>query len=155
LDVNILLDASNADAPEHERAVALLRHLAAGPELVVVLWPTVMSYLRISTHPSVFSRPLAHTEAVANIEAFVSRPHVRLAAESPRFWEVYRHLAHDVPPRGNGVLDAHLVALMVDHGVDIMWSRDRDFRKYPGIVLRDPFADGFAAGFAPARAGDS
>ena len=148
LDVNVLLYASNTESSEHDRASALVRHLAAGPDLVVLLWPTVMGYLRIATHRSVFSQPLAHADAVANIDALVARSHVRVVGEAERFWDSYRRLALDVPPRGNGVPDAHLVALMVEHGISVIWSRDRDFRKYPGITARDPFDDRYRDGFS-------
>lgn len=150
LDVNVLLYASNADASDHARATALLTHLATGPELVVVLWPVIMGYLRISTHPSIFSRPLSHAEAVTNVDALVTRPHVRVVGEDERFWDAYRKLAVDVPTRGNGVPDAHLVALMIDHGISSIWSRDRDFRKYRGIAVRDPFDDRYRDGFSAA-----
>jgi uncharacterized protein len=43
-------------------------------------------------------------------------------------------------PRGSLVADAHLVALMHQHGIATIWSRDRDFRKFEGITVRDPFA---------------
>lgn len=148
LDVNVLLYASNADAPEHERAMSLLEHLAAGPELVVLLWPTVMGYLRIATHASIFSRPLTHADALANVEALMDPPHVRVVGERERFWDVYRRLSEDVPVRGNGVPDAHLAALMVEHGVGTIWSRDRDFRKYRGIAVHDPFDDRYRNGFS-------
>lgn len=149
LDVNVLLYASNIEAPEHEQAMALISHLADGPDLVVVLWPVVMGYLRIATHPAVFAKPLTHADAVANIDAFLGRPHVRAVGESDRFWSAYRRLAIDVLPRGNGVPDAHIVGLMVDHGVDVIWSRDRDFRKYRGIAVRDPFDEQYRDGFGP------
>ena len=149
LDVNVLLYASNVEAPEHERAMALIAHLADGPDLVVVLWPVVMGYLRIATHPAVFSKPLTHADAIANIAAFLSRPHVRTVGESDRFWNAYHHLALDVAPRGNGVPDAHIVGLMVDHGIDSIWSRDRDFRKYRGITVRDPFDEKYRDAFGP------
>ena len=42
--------------------------------------------------------------------------------------------------RGNLVPDAHVVALMRQHGVSTIWSHDRDFVKFPGISVRDPFA---------------
>ncbi len=42
--------------------------------------------------------------------------------------------------RGNGVPDAHLVALMRQHGVAAIYSRDRGLRAYEGIEVRDPFA---------------
>jgi uncharacterized protein len=147
IDTNVLLYASNSDAPEHGRAKALLEHLASGPELVVLLWPTVMGYLRIATHPSVFDRPLTASDAVANIDDLLSLPHVRVVGEGGRFWEIYRELSRDVPVRGNQVPDAHLVALMIDHGVSVMWTRDRDFKKYGSISVKDPFADRFSKGF--------
>ena len=36
--------------------------------------------------------------------------------------------------------DAHLVGLMRQHGVGTIWTRDRDFRRFSGIKVRDPFA---------------
>ena len=40
---------------------------------------------------------------------------------------------------GNLVPDTHLVVLMRQHGVKEIWTGDRDFRKFDGIVARDPF----------------
>jgi len=52
---------------------------------------------------------------------------------------IYRRIADDVSPRGNLVPDAHLVALMHQHGISTVWSHDRDLRKFGGITVRDPF----------------
>ena len=140
IDVNVLLYASNTAAPEHDRATQLLPRLAEGPEIVVLLWPTIMGYLRIATHPAIFERPLSHAAAVANVESLLGRPQVRVAAEGDRFWDSYRDVASDVEPRGNAVPDAHLVGLMLEHGIGTLWTRDRDFRRYEGLTIRDPFA---------------
>jgi hypothetical protein len=43
VDTNVLVYASDTGAPEHERAQALLEHLVAGPDLVVLLWPTLLA----------------------------------------------------------------------------------------------------------------
>jgi toxin-antitoxin system PIN domain toxin len=147
VDVNVLLYASNAEAPEHERALALVEHLAAGPELLVLFWPVAMSYLRIATHPSIFARPLKPNEAMSNVEQLMTRPHVRMAGTGDRFWRNYRELAQEVRPSGNAVPDAQLVALMIEHGVRDIWSRDRDFRRYDRITVRDPFDDRYSSGF--------
>jgi toxin-antitoxin system PIN domain toxin len=147
IDLNVLLYASNEDAPEHARANALVRHLASGPEIIVLFWPVLMGYLRIATHRSVFTRPLSAAEAQANIDALVARPHLRVAGERERFWATYGDVTREVPAQGNGVPDAHLVALMVEHGVATIWSRDRDFRKYPHIVVRDPFDERYSTAF--------
>jgi predicted nucleic acid-binding protein len=63
------------------------------------------------------------------------------------FWERYRHVTEGVHVRANLVPDAHLVALMHQHGVSTIWSRDRDLRKFDGITARDPFSDRFRDGF--------
>ena len=43
-------------------------------------------------------------------------------------------------PRGNLLTDAHIVALMRQHGVSTIYTHDRDFRKFDGIRVVDPFA---------------
>jgi len=147
LDTNVLLYASNDGAPEQERALALLRHLVAGPDLVVLLWPALIGYLRIATHPAVFARPLSHADAVANLDQLMSHPHMRVAGEHERFWSIYQQVTTETPARANGVPDAHLVALMLEHGISTIWSRDRDFLKYPMIQAEDPFSDRYRHGF--------
>jgi toxin-antitoxin system PIN domain toxin len=139
LDVDILVHASNRDDPLHERAAALIEQLAAGPELVVLFWPVLLGYLRIVTHPAILPDPLPPRDAMGNVESLVDRPHIRVAGEIDGFWPVYRSVAGD-RPRGTNVPDAHLVALMRQHGVRRIWTRDRDFRRFDGIEPRDPFA---------------
>jgi toxin-antitoxin system PIN domain toxin len=140
IDANLLLYASDEESAWHERAVALLDEMALGPEIVHLFWPTVMAYLRIATHPAVFGRPLPHADARANIEALLDLPHVQASGEQDAFWRRFIEVADDVAPTGNLVPDAHLVALMLENGVRTIWTHDRDYRKFRGITVRDPFA---------------
>jgi toxin-antitoxin system PIN domain toxin len=140
IDANVLLYASDASSPQHSRARAVVEEIAAGPGIVYLFWPAVMAYLRLATHPSVFARPLALSEVVANVEALLARPHVRTSGEGEAFWRRFRELATDAQPGGNLVPDAHLVALMVEHGVQTIVTRDRDFRRFPQVSIEDPFA---------------
>lgn len=138
VDANVLVHASNAGDPLHPPARELVERLAAGPQLVYLFWPTMMGYLRIVTHPGILPSPLTPAEAAANVEALLARPHVRAPGEADGFWELYRATAAQA--RGNNVSDAHLATLMRQHGVAIVYSRDRDLRRYEGIEARDPFA---------------
>lgn len=138
VDANILVYASNTADPIHRPAVDLVRRLAEGPDLVYLFWPTLMGYLRIVTHPAILPRPLAPIQAMQNIEALLDRPHVRTASESETFWPAFRRAAGE-RPRGNDVPDAHLAALMRQHGVRLIYTRDRDFRRFDGLEARDPF----------------
>jgi toxin-antitoxin system PIN domain toxin len=139
LDANVLLYAADESSPRHREARRLLEDVAAGPEIAYLFWPTIMAYLRIATHPAVFDRPLPARDAVANIDALLSRPHVRAPGEQPEFWRRYRTVATDAVPTGNLVPDAHLVALMLENEVRTIWTHDRDFRRFQGIEVRDPF----------------
>lgn len=139
VDSNVLVYASNEADAAHGPARSLLEDLAAGPGLVYLFWPTIMGYLRIVTHPGILPRPLAPHEASSNVAALLARPHVRAPGETDGFWELYRDTA-DRGTRGNDVPDAHLAALMRQHGVALIYTRDRDFRRYEGIESRDPFA---------------
>ncbi len=139
VDANVLVYASNEAEPVHAAARELVDRLAAGPEIVYLFWPTVMGYLRIVTHPAVLPRPLSPAEAIANIGSLLARPHVRVPGEQEGFWELYLATRGDAD-RGNDVPDGHLVALMRQHGVSKIHTRDRDFRRYAEIVASDPFA---------------
>ena len=139
VDANVLLYASDESSPVHARARELVGRLADGPEIAYVFWPTVMAYLRIATHPAVFARPLSIVEALGNVEQLLARPHVRSTGEGEAFWRSFRDVADDALPSGNLVPDAHLVALMAENDVRTIWTRDRGFRRFPRIEVRDPF----------------
>lgn len=139
VDTNILLYAANADSPHQKTSEALLNRLAAGPDLVTFFWPTLLGFARISTHPRVFSNPLPLDIALAAVERLLAPPHVRALGEADGFWRRFQDVAMPSRASANLVPDAHLVTLMRQHGVREIWTNDRDFRKFDGIVVRDPF----------------
>ena len=139
LDVNILLYASDSSSPLQPQAAGFLERCVRDREVFCLAWPTLSSYLRIATHPSVFARPLSHDDAARNVEALLRAPHVRVLAEEEGFWEIYREVSGEVPTRGNLVPDAHLAALLRQHGVRTLWTADRDFLKFGFLDVRDPF----------------
>ena len=138
VDANILVYASDEQSEVHDAAEALIRRLATGPEILYLFWPVLLGYLRIVTHPGILTNPLSPTIALRNVEALLDRPHVRAPGEADGFWRFFRTAAGD-RIRGNDVPDAHLAALMRQHGVRVLWTRDRDFRRFDGIEPRDPF----------------
>lgn len=140
IDANVLLYASDGQSPRHRSARDLLERLAAGPDIVYVFWPVAMAYLRIATHPGVFGHPLDPEAARGNLAALLGRAHVRCPGESDGFWGVYEETVGDDVIRGNLVTDAHIAALMRQHGVGLIWTADRDFRRFAGVTARDPYS---------------
>ena len=137
VDANILIYASNQADPAHGPARSLVERLAAGPDLVYLFWPVALAYLRIVSHPGILPRPLAPADASRNIERLIERPNVRTAGEMDGFWDVFNATAGG-RARGNEVPDVHLVALMRQHGVRVLFTRDRGFRRFDGIEVVDP-----------------
>lgn len=140
LDANVLLYASDRSSERHDAARRFLESCAAGPEVLCLTWPTLMSYLRVATHPSIFSAPLSPEEALGNVTALLTLPHVRAVSELDGFVDAYNHVAGDVTVRGNLVPDAHVAAILFQHGVRTLYSNDRDFRKFESLDVRDPFS---------------
>ncbi len=140
IDINVLLYSSDESSPFHAKASDLVKRLAQGPELLHLFWPVLMGYLRIATHSAIFPRPLTVEAATENIEQLLALPHAQTTGEGQDFWRVYKATTSATIVAGNLVPDAHLVALMRENGVETLWSHDRDFRKFEGIRVRDPFA---------------
>ncbi len=139
VDANVLLYASDAASPNHDRAVEVLRGLGEGRQLVYLFWPVAMAYLRVATHAAVFADPLTPAEALGNLDALLQRPQVRAPGEGERFWTDFRRVADEVTLRGNLVPDGHVVALMRHYGVRTIVSHDRDYRRFDDIRIDDPF----------------
>jgi toxin-antitoxin system PIN domain toxin len=139
-DVNILLYASDRASDRHLRARSFVESCAASPEILCLTWPTLMSYLRIATHPRIFAAPLAPDEALANVGALIGLPHARAVSELDGFLDAYKHVAGELPVRGNLVPDVHVAAILFQHGVRTIYSSDRDFRKFQSLNVRDPFS---------------
>lgn len=140
LDANVLLFASDRSSERHEAARKLLESCAAKPEVLCLTWPTLMAYLRIATHPSIFATPLTPEEALANVRALLALPQTRVVSEQDGFMDAYRHVTADTVVRGNLVPDAHVAAILFQNGVRTLYSNDRDFRKFETLDVRDPFA---------------
>jgi len=147
LDVNLLVYAADQTADRHERARAFLDHVATSRSITYLFWPVLLGYVRIVTHAGILSSPLSPADAITDVDDLIRRPQIVVAAEGERFWRSFKEVASATPPRGPLVPDAHLVALMLEHGVTTMWTGDRDFRKFDGIAVKNPFDERYSAGF--------
>jgi len=140
VDTNVLLYASDQQSPFSERATAFLSERASGSEVFYLTWPTILGYLRIATHSRIFAAPLSPDEAMCNIQSLLDRPHVRALGEDDGFWDVYRAVADGVPLRGNAVPDAHVAALLRQHGVATLYTNDADFKRFSFLRVINPVA---------------
>ena len=81
VDVNVLLYASDTSSPKHPEAIRFLKQRASDPDLFCIAWSTLIAFLRISTHPQIFARPLSPDDALGNVESLLGLPRVRMLSE--------------------------------------------------------------------------
>jgi uncharacterized protein len=138
IDANVLVYADNLDDPMHGQARALIDQLSTGRDLLYLFWPTIFAYLRISTNPRILRHPIAPSDAVRNIDGLLALPHVISPGEREGFWRTYLD-SGGATVRGDAVPDMHLASLMRENGVRILYTRDRGFRRFEFLDVRDPF----------------
>lgn len=101
VDVNILLYASDTNCARHPKAGAFVEGCARGSETFCLAWVTLMSYLRMATHPAIFAKPLTHAQALSNVESLLATPMCQVLNEEEGFLDIYRRLTSGVSTRGN------------------------------------------------------
>ena len=137
-ETNVLLYAVDDRSPHHDQLRRWLEGLLdGGSETLGFAWQVVLGFLRLSTSPAVFPLPLAVEEAVAAVEQWLSRPNVVVLEPTSRHLGVVRGLLADVGTAGNLVNDAHIAALAIEHGAEVV-SFDRDFARFEGVRWRLP-----------------
>ena len=85
IDANILLYASDQSSTQRRRAADFLQSCVADGRVFCLAWLTLMSYVRMATHPCIFAKPLSHAHAMQNVEALMALPHCRIIGEQDGF----------------------------------------------------------------------
>ena len=139
IDVNILLYGSDTSSGFHERAIQFMESCAESSEPLFLTYLTLLSYVRIATHPRIFTDPLTPEEALKNVEKFSALPQVRLISERDGFLELYKETTEGVTVRANLVPDAHLATLLRQHGVSTLYTNNADdFVRFGFLDVRNP-----------------
>lgn len=138
VDTNLLVYAHREDSPWHKGAARWLAGVAEGPAPWAVPWPCLHEFLAIVTHPRIY-RPATPVErAIDQVDAWLEAPGLVLLGEGERYWPVLRRLVVSGGPVGGQVHDARIAALCRHHGVEALCSADRDFSRFPDLVVRNP-----------------
>lgn len=137
VDANVLLYAVNESSPRHAEARQWLDASLGGRDTVAFAWIVMLAFLRLVTHPAVFPRPLAADVAVDTLRSWLSRPAAVVIEPTSRHLDVLTGLLSVVGTAGNLVNDAHLAALSIEHGCELV-SYDADYARFPGVRWRTP-----------------
>lgn len=141
LDTNVLVYAADESTVEHARCRELLsgaaiRHTGQ----LCVPWSVVYEFLRVVTHPAYLRLPWSSREAWGFTQRLLEARHVSVLGSGPGHAAVAARMLAAPGVHGNLVHDAHIAAVLVEHGIHRIYTRDQDFHRFPGIEVVDPLA---------------
>lgn len=138
-DANLLVYAYDETCPAHRLARKWWENALSGTEAVGIPWIVVLAFVRLATHPTIAENPMTVAQAEVTVTDWLEVEHVRLLAPSQatlaRFFEFLRAAGTG----GNLSTDAMIAALATEYG-GCVYSNDRDFSRFPGLVWRNPLA---------------
>ena len=140
VDTNLLVYAHREDSSWHTPSLDAITRLAEGRSAWAIPWPCLHEFLAIVTHPRIYRPATPVARAVDQIDAWLESPTLVCLSENDAYWDVLRTLVGGSRVIGPQVHDARIAALCLAHGVRELWTHDRDFGRFPTLVVRNPLA---------------
>lgn len=138
VDTNILVYAHRRDSQWHEAAARCIAELSGSVANWMIPWPCVHEFIAIVTHPRIYTPPSTLEQALKQVESWMESSRLILAAESSEYWAKFRATASQARVHGPNVHDARIAAICIDHGVESLFTADRDFARFPALKTRNP-----------------
>lgn len=140
VDLNLLLSAVNRDSTHHARARAYVDTLLSGEETIGLPWVVLLGFIRVSTNVRVFPRALTVDQALATIDSWLTQPPVVALHPGENHWQLLKDLLAEAGTAGNLTTDAHLAALAIENGAELV-STDADFARFRHLRFTNPLAN--------------
>jgi len=138
VDTNILVYAHRVDSPWNQAAYACVRGLAEQRASWAIPWPCVYEFFAIVTHPRIYAPPSTTEQAINQLDAWFEAPCLTLLAEEGAHWQTLKLQLLRGKVAGPLVHDARIATLCLVHGVNELWSADRDFGRFGELRTRNP-----------------
>jgi toxin-antitoxin system PIN domain toxin len=139
IDVNLLIYAVNRDAVLHTKAKTWLEKALVDIEPLGFSWLVILAFLRLTTRPALFQKPLSPQRAFDLMEEWLSQPAARIVLPGSRHYSTLRGLLSPLGTAGNLTSDAHLAALAIEQDAQLC-SCDNDFARFQGLRWKNPLA---------------
>lgn len=139
VDANLLLYAKLSSFPEHEKAHAWFDGKLNGPDRVALPWESLLAFLRLSTNTRMFPRPLSTAMAWRQVRSWLSLGTTWCPVPTAEHEEVLDALLAPGGITPKLVMDAHLAALAIEHGL-VLCSADGDFGRFTQLRWHNPLS---------------
>jgi uncharacterized protein len=136
-DLNLVLYAHIDAFVEHDQARGWWEDLLNGTREVGIGGPVLFGFVRLATNRRVLVDPLSVEDAIAVVETWLRRRHVRVLSPGPRHLEIALGLLRRLGTAANLTTDAQLASLAIEHQAELH-SNDADFGRFPQLRWHNP-----------------
>lgn len=137
IDLNLLIYASNRDAPNYEKAKKWWENCLCGSESIGLPWVVLLGFLRITTHPAIMPHPITHHQAIDIIDSWLAWEPTQIIRSTNRHWNILKQLITHTGAAANLTTDAHIAAFAIEKG-GVLYSSDNDFSRFPNLKWKNP-----------------
>lgn len=126
VDANLLIYAYFEESPHHQQSREWLDDQLSGFAAVGLPWPSLLAFVRLVTNPRIFRQAVSPSAAWRQVLDWLACEPAWIPLPSERHAEILGSLISLPSVHGNLVMDAHLAALAIEHGLTLC-SSDGDF----------------------------
>jgi len=140
VDTNLLVYAAIEDAPFHDRARIWLDDQLARSGRIGMPWHSLLGFIRLASNKRVYPTGYTVDDAWEAARRWLGSPNVWTPTPTERHADIISGLIASSKVRTEDVMDVHLAALAIEHGLTLC-SADTDFDRYRGLRVLNPLAD--------------
>ena len=138
VDTNLLVYAHRVAVPEHQSAQGTLEQASRDQRGWGVAVSCVAEFWSLVTHAKAAGRPSTPAEARDFVRVLVDDGGLQLWSPGPGFGPRLLQMAAELSISGTRIFDLQIALTAFDNGAVEIWSHDRNFVSFPGLVVRDP-----------------
>jgi hypothetical protein len=139
VDANLLVDAANQSAREHDAARSWLDERLGGTARVGLPWPSLLAFVRLVSNPAILRNPVTPEDAWRQVLDWLACEAAWLPLPGDRHRELLGEFLALPFVTSRLVPDAHLAALAIEHGLTLC-TTDGDFARFPRLKWENPLA---------------
>jgi len=116
VDTSVLLRAVSPSLPQHEASRTALEATINDERPLGLTWVVVNAFLRLTTKPGLFERPLTIDAAWDLVNDWLAHPGVRVVQETEEHPRLWSDLLRGVGTGGDLTTNAGIAAIALAHG---------------------------------------
>jgi len=138
IDTNLLIYAHRASLPEHGSARRAIQKASQDRRGWGIAIPCIAEFWSVVTHPAASGAPSTAEQARDFLRALILEAGAAVWMPQQGFWERLARLAADLHVQGPRIFDLQIALTAFENGASELWTRDRSFVAFPGLVIQDP-----------------